>query len=512
MVLLQIISLHLFLSVLLPPAVFATFLSNPFPYVCGVCKNLIFTKDFTRFGNITYSRKEGEIAGTLYFDPRTCEKKYCARNALVGSDRIPKVRLAAPGEHSEDDDLDVRVVKALGPRGYTTIRVTVVSHNASSDTIDGRAFDFAEPFRYTWRNFSYFTKLLHNVTEGGVTEFQVPVVRKNLPRLAGDVRLRGGPPSSVEVDEEDLDPSASAGPRNKTVRFFLPKHGAGVVGLLAGDPCVAVDPDVVPVLCDCGRGTDWKLSERFPALLNAFVGADKNMHYWGLLGDNFYDRDGEITDSVYNGRLAGRKIISGQKLSVDTKSKLFLSVLGNHDYWAAGAPVRSTTEDQCGSGFVQFYGIDTVSGRSAGVGESPWDLSVDPRTPLPYRMPDGTWRDVCSPVARSNTFFWHVVGNVGFIGYSSAYSWESQKQDFEEACAALWDDESVDLLMLVGHWNKQVGAMLIVWNEQAGAMLIGSVLEKEEVDRCSTRDEEEYSSNNSWMGTGVVRGTNSNTQ
>ena len=135
------------------------------------------------------------------------------------------------------------------------------------------------------------------------------------------------------------------------------------------------------------------------------------------------------------------------QLNVSVKEKLLLNVLGNHEYWIFGDKDTSSTLDQCGNGFVQYYGMDTMAGKAAPMGESPYDLSVDPRK--------GHLLVGCNEVAMSNTFSYHQVGNAGFILYSGFYSYNQTKPYFEEACA--WADAAVglDVLILLGHWNDE---------------------------------------------------------
>jgi hypothetical protein len=100
----------------------------------------------------------------------------------------------------------------------------------------------------------------------------------------------------------------------------LPTIGRGVAGVLIGDPCI--DDASVTSRVGCFYGKKFQTATRTPALINAFVGDQgTDMDFWGLLGDNFYDRDGEATKKMF------------AKFSQETKAKPFLTVPGNHDYW-----------------------------------------------------------------------------------------------------------------------------------------------------------------------------------
>ena len=66
----------------------------------------------------------------------------------------------------------------------------------------------------------------------------------------------------------------------------VPAAGAGVAGVLIADPCLN---GVYKMLVSCAYGAKFDTATRIPALLNAFV---PDTDFWGILGDNFYDRDG----------------------------------------------------------------------------------------------------------------------------------------------------------------------------------------------------------------------------
>ena len=97
--------------------------------------------------------------------------------------------------------------------------------------------------------------------------------------------------------------------------------------------------------------------------MKTWGGADITCGRHGLNIDR-YDRVGRTTDKFFS-----------SDLTAETRSKLFMTVIGNHDYWVLGSPARSTTWDQCGNGFVQYYGMDTRANTQP---DQVYDLSVDP--------------------------------------------------------------------------------------------------------------------------------------
>ena len=62
------------------------------------------------------------------------------------------------------------------------------------------------------------------------------------------------------------------------------------------------------------------MSQRLPRLVNALSDVD----FRAILGDNFYDRDGDITQRFFD------------KLTLKAKSQWQMTVPGNHDFWNTG--------------------------------------------------------------------------------------------------------------------------------------------------------------------------------
>ena len=168
---------------------------------------------------------------------------------------------------------------------------------------------------------------------------------------------------------------------------------------------------------------------RLTDLLNA-MGSHDDLNFWQILGDNFYDQAGDASSSWF------------AALSSGIKSKFFSTVPGNHDFWVNASPEHYVPNDQLGNGFMQFYGQDTVASTQTS-GNAPYDFSADP---------DGANKGSENLPPASNFFFYNKLGNVAFIGYSGARSFESMESYFTEACN--WAvSEKPDVLFLLGHWN-----------------------------------------------------------
>jgi hypothetical protein len=202
----------------------------------------------------------------------------------------------------------------------------------------------------------------------------------------------------------------------------LPKEGAGARGIFFGDPCTE------PGFVGCIHFNNSNMSARLPRLVNSLADLD----FRTTLGDNFYDdQDGAITKRFF------------EKLTTQAMAQWQLTVPGNHDFWTAGSPLVATHTDQFGNGFVQYYGIDSYSGKTnttnfIDFSSPPTSLNAA-RNPLP---------------AASNFFFYHVLGNVGFVGFSGAHVYEDYELHFEESCN-YFDKASPRpaVIFLLGHWS-----------------------------------------------------------
>jgi Calcineurin-like phosphoesterase len=92
--------------------------------------------------------------------------------------------------------------------------------------------------------------------------------------------------------------------------------GEGVRGVILADPCFQSEWIV------CVYQTKFSTFERTTTLLNA-INAHDDVSYFQILGDNFYDQAGEATSQWF------------AALSDQSKSKVFATVPGNHDYWVS---------------------------------------------------------------------------------------------------------------------------------------------------------------------------------
>lgn len=122
-----------------------------------------------------------------------------------------------------------------------------------------------------------------------------------------------------------------------------------------------------------------------------------------------------------------------------------LCLILQHDYWVKSSPQVWNLEDQLGNGFMQFYGQD-VAASVVTDSSTPYDFSVNPDLPEPnaYNLPPP-----------SNFFFYHMIGNVAFIGFSGAQAYSDTVPYLEEACEwAAQPENDPSAILLMGHWDK----------------------------------------------------------
>ncbi len=91
------------------------------------------------------------------FDPTTCMAKYCdtlIENLVhvdAGATNADDAEEAPVDTNVPvDTDLNLRITKGYGSKGYDVIRLTVISNDAKPfDDMSG--FDYSAPFKYVWK-------------------------------------------------------------------------------------------------------------------------------------------------------------------------------------------------------------------------------------------------------------------------------------------------------------------------------------------------------------------------
>ena len=210
-----------------------------------------------------------------------------------------------------------------------------------------------------------------------------------------------------------------------------------MTGLMIADPCVAIGLGLFPGYCTAGKR--FQTADRIPEFTNAVM-ADGSVSYWATLGDNWYDPTGSTSQTLY------------AKYSQQTLQAFNVVIPGNHDYWSFGPELwPSPYGEQCGNGFMQFNGMDSMAAKQLRNGSkaAPYNLSNSI-----HLIPGSGAKCVA---AQDNMNFYHQIGNVAIIGYTGASTYAELTPFFEEACAAVGGESTVSVVFLVSHWDTAAG-------------------------------------------------------
>ena len=293
-----------------------------------------------------------------------------------------KIKARAPFAGSQKD---IRVTPALGREPYGKVRLSKITMETDQRQPISQ-LDYDQQFKYRWTDRHIQTGLV-NVTPGAKNNFDL-----------GDV--------------------------NVTVRFPA-KDTVKMQGLVYADPCY------VGKFLWCDFGEKFQIFDRLSTLTDLVIEKD-NADWWGVIGDNFYDRDGSLAPPFF------------MSLSLKTKGTPFITNIGNHDFWALGTPWMEKSVDNYGYGWAQYYAQDTIASHTGnGV---PFDYTNDPDHPA-------HWFKHLSYVPTPDNFFTYSrMGNAVFMTWSSIHSMDDTKPYFEEACQFV-QNENPDWVILYGHYN-----------------------------------------------------------
>ena len=239
---------------------------------------------------------------------------------LLTGEFEPWVRRAH--EAAQSSGLDFRFAKALGPKGYNKIRLSVIG--SKNDLLDAEGFDYAAPFQYRWQaaydlgtaktacsaaysqpvqhrsdgeclkscsadsSCLYFT-YFHNRTCSLASEcdYAADSAAKATYHKTNENYLY----SSVLDAQPGLNEYDIAG---QTLSVTLPEEDGPVSGIIWSDPCFS--SRWIP--CEFGRL--WSTQNRSIEMINALA-EDDSWHFFQILGDNFYDQDGRLTSEMFRG-------------------------------------------------------------------------------------------------------------------------------------------------------------------------------------------------------------------
>eukprot|EP00516_Mucochytrium_quahogii_P008616 CAMPEP_0203748920 /NCGR_PEP_ID=MMETSP0098-20131031/3669_1 /ASSEMBLY_ACC=CAM_ASM_000208 /TAXON_ID=96639 /ORGANISM=" , Strain NY0313808BC1" /LENGTH=539 /DNA_ID=CAMNT_0050637837 /DNA_START=2029 /DNA_END=3645 /DNA_ORIENTATION=- len=355
---------------------------------------------------------------------------------------------------------DLRVSKAMGTRGYNKVRVSAITEGGLQ--LKDELFTYKKPFQNRWMH-AYdlgqnglgckedgALKVLQNIKheaacslecgkQPGCTQYSYFAHAKKCvlsddscvpSKMAGAsgtygnhgrrmlhsgiVEVTPGVPKKLRISGVDISLS-------------IPKEDGATGGIVWADPCSHSK------WITCDDGERFKSFYRSYELMNNLAEHDTAFDFFQILGDNFYDQDGRITREMY------------AKFSNKLKSKILQTVPGNHDLWVGGGPKGDQYYDQYGHGFMQFYAQDTIAAQ----GNELFNMSI---------MPDGTTQGHNSVRnSNSNFFFYHKIGNLGFIGYNGVGGKAETDEWLKTACKYFAKGKRPASIFLLQHFNTQEG-------------------------------------------------------
>lgn len=271
---------------------------------------------------------------------------------------------------------DLRVAKGHHQRGYGFVRLSVIGEGLAEEAPTPGGWQWEQPFQRRWTAKSLRSKI-------------VPV-----PANGTQLRIGG-----------------------KDISLRLPQPGAGTTGFFVSDVCFTSRSGA-----DCPNGRRFKVLDRLVEVVNTLMESDE-FDFWGMLGDNFYDRDGQLSSEFFN------------RLTLKAKSKPFITVPGEHDFWLDGAPPGNLS-DQLGFGHMQFYGQDTVASQR------------EDGRPCDFSGGHGL-----QPAEAENFIFGTQLGDMAFFGFAGNYAWERVEPHAWSFCSFVGLTNSIRTVAILGHWS-----------------------------------------------------------
>jgi len=225
---------------------------------------------------------------------------------------------------------------------------------------------------------------------------------------------------------------------NNRVSITIPEENKATRGIFFADPCFT------GASCCCKYAKDRWIFNRHTDMLNA-LSDNNDIDFWYVGGDNFYDNTDYWTNQFFGA------------LNTNTKSKMSGMVLGNHDYWLYSNPGSGNSGDQLGIGMTQYYAQDTLASVVLNNGE-PYDWSINPSGKYNWAPP---------PVADKNGIWWFKIGNLGILGYSGAYKWETYQPYLDQMCTQFANDDGVKYVIVLSHWDALTNGYGVQWEMDA---------------------------------------------
>ena len=374
------------------------------------------------------------------------------------------VRALPSSRPAASHPLNLRVARALGPKGYDRMRISVIGLRQNETLSGDLHFTYSQRFKYRWQSAFDLGQAKQSCTEtpyqtfsGGddatclevctadsqclfytfyqgaflgngnkchlytACTFKSDEAAEATYSKIGDhvlhsamVTVKPGHANTFTVNGQSF-----------TVR--LPAQGQGTKGIIWSDPCFSAR------WVECQWGERWDTFNRGAAMIN-LLAKDPALDFFQILGDNFYDQDGRLTRAMFD------------QFTLDVKSKILQTVAGNHDLWVCGLPSCGDAHDQAGYGLMQFYAQDPVASTLLPQTDADFlSFAVNPDTTRQWHGFNNN---------HTNFLWYHLIGNLGFIGYTGAATFEETRPYFEQACSFMGRSKP-RAVMLLGHWNHE---------------------------------------------------------
>ncbi|CAE7243673.1 INP53 [Symbiodinium microadriaticum] len=261
----------------------------------------------------------------------------------------------------------------------------------------------------------------------------------------------GGPPLHLESGLVEAAPGSLVRNFSDTpvAAKMPPAAGSPITLLVIGDPC---NGNMFGG-GQCVFRDYYGVNKTLPTLLNAAL---PSTDVWYLTGDNFYDRYGVFSVSVF------------AQLEPAAQGVPLLSTPGNHDYWFEGIPEFALDDsflgyDQFGFGGAQFYAMDTAASWAP---QAPQEDLISPKgRPASQFSQAPAFLDLSGKPKEDakavNFQHYGIAGNVGFIVITCVGG--DPRPFVKEACTFM-KQKNPDLVLLLGHWNKPGSGCTTGWD------------------------------------------------
>jgi len=253
--------------------------------------------------------------------------------------------------------------------------------------------------------------------------------------------MRGMDPLSLESTMVRAHPGSTVADFSDTgvAAKMPPAAGNPITMVIIGDPCNGN----MRGFGQCNFRAFYGVNRTLPRLLNAALNTSD---IWYLTGDNFYDRYGLFSVSLF------------AQLNKEAQAVPLLATPGNHDYWFNGVPSLAANSwllgyDQFANGQAQFFAQDS---KATFEPEAPASNQIYPSgTPVESfsALHGGFLNFAASPsddAKPENFYHYSIAGNIGFVMFTCI---GADPRDFVSEACTFMKQKDPKLVLFLGHWN-----------------------------------------------------------